>query len=41
MAELLGGLASARARGDGSPSDAALAASREHLIMRLRLGRAA
>jgi TetR/AcrR family transcriptional repressor of nem operon len=41
MAELLGGLASARALGDGSPSDAALAASREHLIMRLRLGRAA
>jgi TetR/AcrR family transcriptional regulator, transcriptional repressor for nem operon len=41
MAEMLGGLASARALGDGPSSDAALEASRAHLLGRLGLDRAA
>jgi len=41
MAELLGGLASARAFGVDARSDAALAASRAHLFARLGLDRAA
>lgn len=41
MAEMLGALSSARALGEGPRSDAALAASRDHLLARLGLGAAA
>jgi TetR/AcrR family transcriptional repressor of nem operon len=41
MAEMLGGLASARALGEGARSDAALEASRAHLLGRLGLDGAA
>jgi TetR/AcrR family transcriptional repressor of nem operon len=41
MAEMLGALGSARALGEGPGSDAALEASRRHLLTRLGLDRAA
>jgi hypothetical protein len=41
MAEMLGGLAAARALGADARSDAALEASRTHLLGRLGLGGAA